>query len=227
MLAFIVFLFIFAIVSIPALIPVAIVYNRKKAKEVEIEKNIKNIEQSIVQSGFSISRKVGKYDWNFESPTYFLYADDVHKKWIITSPFLPEPGKIHSYDDLQGYQFFDEDGLDLEGMIGRGTLSLLGAVAGGLLGGGIGAVLGGTSLNKASKILPGMNGKTKTYGLMVQSKDCDVNSPTLVFDFNTVINPISQLTGSSLQRSSKKYKNNIAVIQEIAEIFDYILRSNQ
>ena len=122
----------------------------------------------------------------------------------------------------------------------------MGAIGGAVLGGGFGAVVGGYGTAKASSILPGMKGQSKAYGFVIKTKDCDINSPTLLFNFCNYplkllkskqsknpnyelgknVDIKSHMGMGGADRSAGYYKKNIKAIQEMAEIFDYILALN-
>jgi Ca2+/Na+ antiporter len=201
--------------------------------ENKMKKKIIDTENSLQQEGFIISRKVGDHNLWDGALGYYLYVDDVNKKWFMTSYYSPEIGKIRRYDDLLDYDFFDIDARDVTGKIIKGmvatTTAIGGSAVGGLLGRGVlGGVIGGVVGSKATKIILGTKGKSSSYGFVVKTKDCNINNPELIFDFCNIIlhSRIGNITKRELNRSDEKYKRDIAAIQEMANIFDYIIRSN-
>lgn len=220
----------------------------------KIQRNIENIEEALRQANFTVSRKVGDFKYSFMTGAtythYILYVDDIKKKWLMTSPFLSEVEKILDYNDLLDYGFFDEDGRDIMGKVRSGTIGFMGAVGsaavGGMLDGSVslGGLAGGMGGSRISKILPGEKGASAAYGFVVRTKDSDVNNPVLIFDFvdaflrhmkqsdGTFDKVIGKFAVGAMQtmqgrnRNEKPYKNDIAAIQEMAGVFDYILASN-
>jgi len=216
----------------------------------QVKKNIVLINDFLTQNRFIISQKVGgKIDLWSGAPSYFLFIDDHNKQWFLTSPYLPEIGKIRNYDDLIDYDSFDNEGSDIDGKLLRlytTTVSIAGGLAIGasfgrdrvlnsLIGGTAGGVLG----NKLGKIITGTQGESSAFGLVLVTKDCTVNDTSLIFDFCNairhsrarmskvvgVINSIGKKANMGFKRNSYKYKSEFEAIKEMIEIFDYIYRS--
>jgi len=176
---------------------------------------------------------------------YSLYVDDVNKQWYLTTPYMPEIGKIRKFDDLLDYETFDTDGFDLVGMIFKSAVtagSILGGIAISaasyrslLLGGAIGGILG----SRASRLIPGKKGVSHSYGLVIKTKDCDVNHTHFVFDFANanqqalarhswlirLLMGFAKLSKHGYRRISGKYRGDFKKIKEMIEIFDYIYRN--
>jgi hypothetical protein len=156
---------------------------------------------------------------------------------------------------LLDYDFFDENGLDIMGKIGRGTLGVMGAATGAIVGGGLGlssvlggGIVGGYGMSKASNIAYGTHGESNSYGLVVRVKDSKIENPTLIFDFYSIavqrfkLKKIpNYILGTNAKgfniielnskihgdnRSAAKYKNNMSAIIGMAGEFDYILNEN-
>jgi len=216
----------------------------------QVKKNIVLIDDFLAQNRFVVTRKVGgKIDLWSGAPSYFLFVDDVNKQWFLTSPYLPEIGKIRKFDDLIDYDSFDNEGSDIEGEILRlytTTVSIVGGLAIGasfgrnrvlnsLVGGTAGAIIG----NKLGKIITGTQGVSSAFGLVLVTKDCTINNTNLIFDFCnairhsrarmskavSVINSFGKKANLGFKRSSYKYKSEFQAVKEMVEIFDYIYKN--
>jgi hypothetical protein len=208
------------------------------------QENAISIENFLSEQNFTVSRKVCGHKG------FFLYVDDINKKWLLTSPQLPQIGKIRDYADLIDYDFFDVDSVNW-GQIVAGSFTVVSAITGGLLFGSLGAIAGGYGTAKATKILFGTEGDSAGYGLTLKIADTDSPSPILnakdfYYDFYNVFylwrkyenqgdkaiemlsNPFSRSMSKVRwqERSSGIYQRDIAVIKEMAECLDYILTSN-
>ena len=159
---------------------------------------------------------------------------------------MPEIGKIRKYDDLIDYETFDTDGFDLVGNIFKGMVTA-GSILGGLaisaasyrsllLGGAIGGLLG----SRASRLILGKTGGVShAYGLLLITKDCDVNHTHFVYDFANanqqalarhswlirLLMGFAKLSKHGYRRISGKYRKDFKHIKEMIEIFDYIYRN--
>ena len=200
-------------------------------RENNMKKKILDTENSLQKNGFIISKKVGDHDLWSGALGYYLYVDDVNKKWFIISYYSQRKSEIYKYEDLVDYDFFDVEAKDFTGKLMKGMLSTTAAIGGlaigGVLGRGVlGAVIGGVTGSKATKIIFGTQGKSSSYGLVVRVNS--LNNPELVLDFCNVIlhSRIGNITKMEISRSDGKYKRDTAGIKEMANVFDYIIRSN-
>jgi len=190
------------------------------------------VEEQLSQANFNISRKIGVAKgkgFDFCS-SFFLYVDDVNKKWVMTSPMDSSLDKIRGYDELLAYDFFDEDSnswIDTTGKIGKGAMTAVGATTGLILGafvglGAWGAIGGGAGMSKLASIGQSSQGYSGSYGLILKTSDADVNNPVLVFDFVSISHKPSRP-----ERKGAIYKKDMAVIREMVDVFEYICRSSQ
>jgi len=192
-------------------------------------KKIMAAEKALESEGFVISRKVGVHTTWDGALGYYLYVDDVNKKWLMTSYYLAERGEIRSYEDIFDYDVFDEDYTDIPGKIATGLISATTAVGGlaigGMYGRGLlGAAIGGYTGSKAGKLILNTQGKSRAYGLALRIND--LKNPVIDFDFCNVIR-YSRI-GNSLGRTSEsrngsKYIRDMNAIKQMADIFDYII----
>jgi hypothetical protein len=219
---------------------------RKYAAEKKVVAVAENFEKSLKESGFVISRKViGGFPKNtgaIKYVGYYLFVDDVNKKWVMTSPYNPEIGKVRSYSDLLDYDFFDNDGSNIIGKIGTGLGTAMGIAAGAVLASSfVGVAAAGFGGAKAGGIF-GSKGESVEYGILLKTKDCDVNNTAWVFDFaNIIINHSQKHMGRvvgavintnrkakmGIGRGSAKYRKDVDAIQEMAQVFEYIIQSNE
>ena len=197
--------------------------------ENEEQKRIIAAEKKLESEGFVISRKVGdRTAWD-GALCYYLYVDDVNKKWLMTSYYSAERGEIRSYENLVDYDVFDEDSIDIPGKIATGLVSATTAVGGlafgGMYGRGLlGAAIGGYTGSKASKLILGTQGKSRAYGLTIKIND--LNNPVIDFDFCNVIlrSRVGNILGNASEsRNGRKYTRDMNAIKQMADVFDYII----
>ena len=238
------FMYVYGFVFLVLLIFVCV---KGRIREGIMAKNIRLLENELAVSNFIVSRKIGKFSRLWGGQYILLYLDDVNRKWLITSPLVPEVGKIRDYRDLLDYSFFDEDGLDAKGKMVRATVKatitgsavILGAVTGGVFLGGWGAVVGGLggAQVRVKNIPYHSAGTSKGYGLAIRTTDCDAQNTVLVFDFlnimykpdeNTRVTKMMQkaVVTEGLARNSRVYKKNFAAIQEMVMAFNFIMMEN-
>ena len=167
----------------------------------------KDIQNQMASNNFTVTRKVDRKTKLGGMAHVHLYVDDNTKRWLLTSPYFPQIGKIRSFSDLEDYAFFDEEGADMTGKLVRaclGTAVGIGAVGIGLAGGQAAGTIGGKFVgittgiasgyfaNKALKAPMGFmgglgfNGASKAFGIMLKTKECTEENPALVFDFITI-----------------------------------------
>lgn len=215
----------------------------RASRKREFEAGVLRLENSLTSKGFVISHKVGchhtpsfyaesiKYGQLSDSSLY-LYVDDVNKKWLITAPAHKNPDMtFRRFENLLGFDFFDaEDESAIANLsnsmnkILKGTLTTGGALGGGL-GGALGGVQMGNFLTRDSA-----DGATVAYGIVCQTTDCTAANPVIRFDFMTTrdepVNKLDKPLFRQLSRTSTKYNQDIRIMQEMAEVLEYILRSN-
>lgn len=137
---------------------------------------------------FKPTKKVGKV----------FYIDDVNKKWHL--PRCKESKSVYDYSDLLDYELIEDGNTVTSGSLGR-------AVAGGLVFGGLGAVVGG------------MTGKQKATCSKLQIKITtkDIQHPALYVS----------LLDYEVKKDSDTYKAAIKDAQEILSILQIIKTTNK
>jgi hypothetical protein len=249
---------IFMLVSIVTIPIIIIITGIKKVKVLratykkKFEEGLCFVEHKLGQSNFNISRRVGDYDEDIGCASYFLYVDDVNKKWVMTSPMDSKLDKIRNYEELLYVDFFDDDANDqitkavnagnAVMKVGMGALgAAAGAVAGGMLGsssgklsgtyvgGGLGAVGGAVGGAKLVDFLSfrSAEGTTSSYGLILRTTDSTVNKPVLIFDFLKIDGKVAVSNLPRLDRRYKSYRKDLETISAMFEVFQYILESAQ
>jgi len=167
----------------------------------------KDIQKQMASNNFTVTRKVDRKTKMGGMSHVHLYIDDNSKRWLLTSPYFPQIGKIRKFSDLEDYAFFDEEGADMTGKLIRaclGTAVGIGAVGIGFAGGQAAGAMGGKVVgittgiatgyfaNKALKAPMGFmgglgfNGASKAFGIMLKTRECTEENPALVFDFVTI-----------------------------------------
>lgn len=153
------------------------------------ETNIK----TEISNDFNITRRVANY----------FYIDESNKKWAI--PELGMTGKvkrlrIYKYSDIINFELIEDGNTVTKGGLGR-------AVAGGVLFGGVGAVIGGAT------------GKKKTKGICSKLQ--------IKITLNNVKTPVEyiNLIMTDFKKDGLVYKAAYNNAQEIISILEVILNS--
>jgi hypothetical protein len=107
-------------------------------------------------------------------------------------------------------------GASLVGATGGQRMGL-GAVLGGLFGG-----LGASRLAEVQRS-HSKDSITGAYGLILQTSDCDVNNPVLVFNFPVIESIMKSM--KRVGRTTRIYKKDIKIITEMVQVLEYIQRS--
>jgi len=167
----------------------------------------------MAQNGFRASRTIRKNSWTGDTTFCHLYVDDNKKKWLLTSPYFPQIGKIRDFSELEDFAFFDEEGFDLAGKYMRaciGTALAIGAIGIGLAGAQVGNSMGGKLLGLTTGIASGVfadkiakfpmqhinvGGASKAFGIILKTKDCTDENPVLVFDYCAIQRDGFRLSG--------------------------------
>jgi len=167
------------------------------------DKRVSQIEDTLTIKGFNVSRKIGCY--HFFDPSvssWFLYVDDVNKKWLMTAPLHPVPDMIiRNFEDLLGFDFFDGEANNVFDTLMKGIK------------------MGGLITN------PTKYGETNSYGLALRTTDCNAVNPVLKYDFMQTGEPVPAKS-LRMPRTHHIYKKNMEIIQEMGEVIEYIIRSN-
>lgn len=129
----------------------------------------------------------------------FMQFDDNQKRWLINDGFngaIKNP-TIYNYSDIIDFELIENEESITKGGLGR-------AVAGGLLFGGVGAVVGGVTGGKKSKAI------CSSLRLRITVKD--MNNPAVYVNFLTV----------ATQKSSFVYKQRFNLAQQSVAMLQLI-----
>lgn len=140
---------------------------------------------------FTITKEVGNY----------LKVDENSRQWYIPDGLLGKTKnpRIHSYDDVLDYELLEDGGSIVKGGLGR-------AVAGGVLLGGVGAVIGGVTGKKKSK--------PTCTSLKVKITLNDMTKP---IEYINLITRETKKSGSLYQICERQAQEIISVFQVICE----------
>lgn len=131
----------------------------------------------------------------------FIEFDEEKRQWLIPDGFMGKKKnpKIHSYDEIIDCELLEDGDSLTKGGLGR-------AVAGGILFGGVGAVVGGVTGGK----------KTKSI----------VNSLRIKITLNSMSDPVTyiNLITTPTKTSSFVYKSIEEIAQQILSVFSVILQ---
>jgi len=207
--------------------------NRRKFRE-----KGQQIARFLSDNDFVVSRIIGHYDRFNATASFYLYIDEVNKKWLMTSPMSGDVGKIRSYSDVIAFDFFDEDDntwvkkMDdktksfdkaIFGSIGAIVGYMVGDLLGGWRGGIVGAIGGGMGLIKLNQLLHNNpQGVTGSYGIILKIADNDIENTCIIFDFLMVEGKTAgkAIKAPRLMRKLKIYKKDIEVISEMLNAFE-------
>ena len=134
----------------------------------------------------------------------WLKVDENAREWFISDGFaggVKNP-RIHSYDEVLDFELLEDGGSIVKGGLGR-------AVAGGVLFGGVGAIVGGATGKR--------KGKPTCTSLKIKITLNDMTTPT------EYINLISTET----KKSSMLYQTCEKQAQEILSLFQVMCESNK
>ncbi|NME66034.1 hypothetical protein HF846_15710 [Clostridium cadaveris] len=156
----------------------------------------RNFKKSSIEGGHS--KEVEDFISTSEVKGYIKFNDDT-KQILISPKFNP---RIINYSDILDFELI-EDG---ETVVTKGGLGK--AVAGGVLFGGVGAIVGGTTSKKKSI--------TSISGLKIKIVVKDMNNP------NSYINLIT----TSTKTDSFIYKNSYEIAQKILSMLQIATSQN-
>lgn len=133
----------------------------------------------------------------------YIHIDENAREWLIPDGIL---GKIvnpnvYSYDDILDFELLEDGGTIIKGGLGS-------AVAGGLLFGGVGAIVGGVTGKK--------KGKSTCSSLKIKITLKDMTNPTEYIE----------LIKSETKKSGIVYKSEIKNAQEILSLLQIMCQSN-
>lgn len=172
----------------------AIVNTRNLTVE-DINAAIKEQEIHMLElKSFKATKKVGSY----------IEIDEDKKQWLIPDGFfggIKNP-KIYNYNDIISYELLEDGESITKGGLGR-------AVAGGLLFGGVGAVVGGVTGGKKSKAV--------CNNLSIKITVNNIKNPAVYINFIT----------TSTKKDSFIYKNLYKSAQECLSLLQLICNNKE
>ena len=144
---------------------------------------------------FTPTKKVGNYLW----------IDETHKQWAIPTGIITPKinnSTIYDYSDITSFELIEDGESITKGGLGR-------ALAGGLVFGGAGAVVGGITGGK----------KTKSLCSKMQ----------IVISLNNMKNPVTyiNLISAETKKDGMIYKSACTFAQEILSVLQLICNSNK
>ncbi|ENY8471412.1 SHOCT domain-containing protein [Clostridioides difficile] len=168
----------------------------KKGKEMTKEDVIsvikRNEQREKELESFTATKKIAKY----------LQIDEPRKKFIIPSEYGKMSDVVLSLNDILEYELLEDGETIIKGGLGR-------ALTGGILFGGVGAVVGGVTGKKETKAV--------VNNLRIKVTLNDINTPVLYID----------LIKSSTKKNSIIYRSNYDIAQEILSVFSVIENNNK
>ena len=167
----------------------------KKMSSSEIVNYIKGLNKEEEQrleriKSFKITRKVLNY----------IYIDENKRQWVVPKGLYNpkiENSTIYSYEDITSFELLEDGASILQGGLGS-------AVAGGLLFGGVGAVVGGVTGGKKS------NPTCTNLKIKITLKD--IKKPTEYITF----------ISSEVRKNTIEYKNKYNYAQEVMSMLQII-----
>ncbi|MDK0695919.1 DUF4428 domain-containing protein [Clostridium perfringens] len=160
----------------------------------DIEKLIVlNYENKVNVDNFNATKKIEKY----------IEFDDTNRKWLIPNLIYGKYStKVYDYKDILEFELLEDGEVITKGGLGR-------AVAGGILFGGVGAIVGGITGNKKTKSV--------VNSLKIKITLNDMNNPTIYIP----------LIKSKTKTNSVSYRGAYGLCQEILSTLDIITKSNK
>jgi hypothetical protein len=130
--------------------------------------------------------------------------DDSQKKWLVPDGFMGKKKnpKVYNYSDIVDFELLEDGESITKGGIGR-------AVAGGLLFGGVGAVVGGVTGGKKSKAI--------CKSLKIKITVNDINNPVVYINLLT----------TETKKDSFTYKTVYKATQECLSVLELICKGQE
>ncbi len=149
---------------------------------------------------FNATKKIGT----------FIEFDDNQKKWLIPDGFLGKKKnpKVYNYSDIVDFELLEDGESITKGGLGR-------AVAGGVLFGGVGAVVGGVTGEKKSKSV--------CNSLKIKITVNSINNPVVYINFLTIATKKESSTYKTLYNSAQEC---LSVLQLICNSQESLLENN-
>ncbi|HBN6207481.1 TPA: SHOCT domain-containing protein [Clostridioides difficile] len=168
----------------------------KKNKEITKEDVVNVIEKNENRAkeveSFNATKKIGTY----------LEIDESQRKFLIPNKFGKLAQEVLLFDDVIDYELLEDGETLIKGGLGR-------ALTGGILFGGVGAVVVGVTGKKETKAI--------INSLKIKITLNNLNMPAIYID----------LINSATKKTSFIYKTNYNIAQEILSTFSVIQNGNQ
>lgn len=152
--------------------------------EMENEKYIQKL------TDFNPTKKMGTY----------IEFDEEKKQWLIPDGFYGKKIKphIYNYDDIIDFELLEDGESISKGGLGR-------AVAGGILFGGVGAIVGGATGGKKSKAI--------CTSLMIKITVNDLNNPTVYINYITTATKNSSLLYKAAYQNAQNCLSTLQLVR--------------
>lgn len=142
---------------------------------------------------FNPSKKIGSY----------IEFDDTRMEWLVPDGLFGKKKKVYKYNDIVDYELL-EDGESIIKKSGIGR-----AVTGGVLFGGVGAIVGGVTGKQKTKSI--------CKSLKIKITVSDINNPTVYINF----------IPSETKKDSWIYKNAYNSAQECLSVLQLICNNSE
>lgn len=173
----------------------ALVANIKSMSTQGINQAIQRSEDNVSRlESFTPTKKIGK----------FIYFDIPKKQWLVPTGMFGDIKKslVRDFSEIQEYELLENGGTVSSGGLGR-------AVVGGVLFGGVGAVVGGVTGKK--------RGKSTVSSIQIKITTKDIESPVVTIDI---------YKGGDIKTNSFIYKNFDQQAQEILSVLSIIVKES-
>lgn len=144
---------------------------------------------------FTVTKKIGT----------FIEIDDNKMKWLVPDGFFGgrKNSKIYNYSDIVGFELLEDGESITKGGLGS-------AVAGGILFGGVGAVVGGVTGGKKSKSI--------CNSLKIKITVNNINNPTVYIKFLNTATKKNSFTYKTLYNSAQECLSTLQLICNSQEV---------
>lgn len=160
------------------------------------KKHTKKIDKILLEKyKFNITKSVGDY----------IYLDEKNQRWAIPNVSFwgnLKSIRIHKYSDIVNFELLEDGNSIITGGTGK-------ALAGGLLFGRVGAIVGGTTANKA-----------------VQSVCSNFRVKITLNNLKIPVEYITLIKTMNVQKNTGLYKSYFKIAQEIISILEVICKNN-
>lgn len=172
-------------------------------RNINITKGLENIKIAEVKEAIKLTREDEQAINNFKVSKKvidYMHFDDENKKFLLPKTMFKK-AKIYNYSEVLGYEILENGDSIIKGGLGS-------AIVGGVLFGGLGAVVGGVTGSKTTKTL--------------------IKNLRVKIILDNSVNPVEyiDIIMSDTQRDGFKYKMLRKYADDIAGILDGIMSKN-